>query len=138
MAGVKDERVLERHSGPAVAAVPPPDHAGLERIDVVEMEARPEPGQEISDRVRARAAGDGAADHGLDVLRGVIGAPGEAIGLLPFLARHPRMVGRHMFEVELIEVGVDVDALGHRFGVVLAAGQRVRIENSRMSSGSSR
>ena len=88
------------------------------------MEARPEPGQEIGDRVRTRAAGDGAADHRLDVLRGVIGAPGEAIGLLPFLARHARMVGRHMFEVELIEVGVDVDALGHRLGVILAAGQR--------------
>ena len=93
-------------------------------IDVVEVEARPEPGQEIGDCVRARAPGHGAADHRLDVLRRVIGAPGEAIGLLPFLARHARMVRRDMFEVELVEVGVDVDPLRHRFRVVLAARQR--------------
>jgi hypothetical protein len=88
------------------------------------MEARPEPGEQVGDRVRARAAGDGAADHRLDVVLSVIGAPSEAIGLLPFLSRHARVVGRDMFEIELVQIRIDVDAGRDRLGVILAARQR--------------
>jgi hypothetical protein len=44
------------------------------------VEARPEPGQEIGDRVGPRAAGDRAADHRLDVVLGEVCPPGEAVG----------------------------------------------------------
>jgi hypothetical protein len=33
------------------------------------------------------------------------------------------MVGRHVLEVELVQVGIDVDTLRDRLGVIFAAGQ---------------
>ena len=103
---IKDERVLARQAGAALAAQLAAEISALQRMHVFLNEGEVELQDMVQEPHRLYAGGLGAAEDRLDMLCRIIQVPGIAIDALPVARSHRRMAGRDVLEVVFVHVGV--------------------------------
>src|SRR6185437_7488892 len=121
--GVEFPHRLDRHRGAAILPEFEAQKAALDRVDVLQLHRRLEPGQR-EQHVAEGAQRGGAAHDALAVRDGVVALPGFLVGVGPFFARHARMFGADVMQVVVVEVGLEEGAGAEEFLVILRTGKR--------------